>query len=110
MVRFDVLKRFTETFGANGFRSHAFLPSYGLAESTLAVTFGDLEAEVRTETIDMRVHAESGTARPAEADTESRRTFVFCGRALPGHELEIRDGHGRVLEDRQAGNIFIRGA
>ena len=38
MIRADVLQRFTERFAECGFRGTAFLPSYGLAEATLAHT------------------------------------------------------------------------
>src|SRR3546814_15663293 len=39
MVRADVLDRFAQMFGSHGFRRSTFVPSYGLAESPLALTF-----------------------------------------------------------------------
>ena len=43
-------------------------------------------------------------------DTNARtRTFMFCGRILPGHAIEMRDETGRVLPDRRVGRIFVRG-
>ncbi len=39
MVRADVLELFAETLGVAGFKPKAFLPSYGMAESTLGVCF-----------------------------------------------------------------------
>src|SRR3546814_6323147 len=43
MVRAETLERFSQTFAVTGFSPKAFLPSYGLAESTLAVTFAPLD-------------------------------------------------------------------
>src|SRR5690606_9463251 len=43
MVRAETLPRFAQTFAVTGFSPKAFLPSYGLAESTLAVTFAPLD-------------------------------------------------------------------
>ena len=111
MVRPDVLGRFEEMFRGTGFSKRAFVPSYGLAESTLAVTFSDLDSEFRTDTIDMAHYARSSVAMPAGGATESRhrRTFVTCGRSMAGHDLEVRDAQARALGDRQVGRIFIRG-
>lgn len=49
MIRADVLSQFAETFAEIGFRSTSFLASYGMAESTLAVSFADLDAGIRTD-------------------------------------------------------------
>lgn len=43
-VRASTLRRFAEAFAASGFRAAAFLPCYGLAESTLMVSGGHLAA------------------------------------------------------------------
>jgi acyl-CoA synthetase (AMP-forming)/AMP-acid ligase II len=42
MIRANVLADFAERFAEAGFSETAFLPSYGLAEATLAVTFAPL--------------------------------------------------------------------
>src|SRR5690606_25200795 len=38
MIRPDVMQSFVDAFGEAGFKASAFLPSYGLAEATLAVS------------------------------------------------------------------------
>src|SRR5882672_7714530 len=48
MVRPDVLERFAKTFGPAGFDAKAFVPSYGMAEVCLAITFSPRELGVRT--------------------------------------------------------------
>src|SRR5262249_19623432 len=47
--------------------------------------------------------------RAMPAKNEQARTFVLCGRMLPGHDIEVRDETGRPLPDRQVGRIFVRG-
>ena len=111
MVRSEVLDGFAETFAPRGFSRRAFLPSYGLAESTLAVSFTELDEEIRVDTVDKDELADSGRAvAPApEAKEESKRAFVICGKALPGHEIEIRDAADRPLGERQVGRVVVRG-
>ncbi len=52
MIRPDVLDQFAQTFGRYGFDAGAFLPSYGLAEATLAVSFAPLGRGVEVDTVD----------------------------------------------------------
>ncbi|UJP08182.1 MAG: AMP-binding protein, partial [Nitrosomonas sp.] len=42
MIRPETLRNFAEKFASAGFDGNAFLPCYGLAESTLAVTFSKI--------------------------------------------------------------------
>lgn len=111
MVRPEALKLFTEAFASLGFNPRAFLPSYGLAESTLAISFTDLEEPVKVDFVDMRHYTRSSVAQPASAVTspEHCRGFVICGRALPGHAIEVRGEDGAALGERQVGRIFIKG-
>lgn len=111
MVRADALNAFSDAFADAGFKASAFLPSYGLAEATLAISFTDLDAEVTIDHVDMRHYTRSGVAQPASAVTspEHRRGFVLCGRALPGHEIEVRGEHKQALDPRVVGQVFIKG-
>ena len=111
MVRSSVLNDFAETFADKGFKRTAFLPCYGLAESTLAVSFPPLGGEVEIDRIDKEELARSGRAVPANPDApaEATRSFVVCGRTMPEHEIEIRDAEERRLEERQVGRVLVRG-
>jgi fatty-acyl-CoA synthase len=111
MVRAGVLNRFTECFAQAGFKRSAFVPSYGLAETTLAASFAPLDEEFQVDRVDKRELAESGKAVPATADTpaEDARSLVLCGKAMSGHEIEIRDDDGAPLPDRQIGRVLIKG-
>ncbi|MDB5369363.1 MAG: acyl-CoA synthetase [Roseomonas sp.] len=109
MIRPGVLASFAQTFAASGFRAEALVPSYGMAEATLAISFAELDTGVRTDEIDLRRLELEGHALPATAETVHRREFVRCGAPLPGHELDIRDAAGTSLPDRQVGRILVRG-
>jgi fatty-acyl-CoA synthase len=111
MVRADALDLFAEAFADCGFDRKAFLPSYGMAETTLAISFAALNTPVRIDHVDMRHYTRSGIAQPASAVTspEHRRGFVVCGRALPGHEIEVRGDDGAPLGPRAVGRIFVKG-
>ncbi len=111
MVRPEALKLFAEAFGPVGFRATAFLPSYGMAEATLAITFTEIGDPIDIDHVDMRHYNRSGIAQPASAVTspDHRRGFVLCGKPLPGHAVDVRGEDGATLKDREVGRIFIKG-
>jgi fatty-acyl-CoA synthase len=111
MIRPDVLERFAQAFASSGFDSKAFIPSYGMAEVCLAITFCPHGGGMRTDAIDRAALADCRRAEPAIDATDGHRArrFVVCGKALPGHRLEVRGEDGRVLADREVGRIFVQG-
>jgi len=111
MIRPDVLDRFAQAFAGAGFDPMAFIPSYGMAEVCLAITFSPHGTGVRTDVIDRAALAEGQHATPAQGASDERRArrFVLCGRVLPGHRLEVRGPDGRALGDRAVGRIFVQG-
>ena len=109
MIRPAVLAGFAASFAPCGFRPAAFVSSYGMAESTLAISFAPIDRGIETDTFDLDRMEQDGVARPPDAHAARTRTVVLCGVPLPDHEIEIRDGAGAVLPDRQVGRIFVRG-
>ena len=111
MIRSDVLHRFAEAFAPSGFDRKAFIPSYGMAEVCLAITFSPAGSGMRTDVVDRKALGDAQLARPAAdpQDGQKSRSFVLCGRVLPGHQVEVRGPGGERLADRQVGRIFIQG-
>ena len=111
MIRPEVLHRFADAFEPSGFDRKAFIPSYGMAEVCLAITFSPQGAGVRTDIVDRIALADQQRAVPAAdpLDGQRARSFVLCGRVLPGHVLEVRGPDGRLLADREVGRIFSQG-
>ena len=108
MVRVGPLRQFADRFAGAGFRSQAFVASYGMAEATLAVTMAPLGRGLETETLDLAA-VEGADEIGFESDVERSRAFVRCGPALADHHIEVRDEAGSVMVDGQVGRIFIRG-
>ena len=109
MVRPEVLEAFARALAPAGFDPRAFLPSYGMAEMTLAISFADPDRPMRTDVVDREAARNEGVARPAEKGAGHARTFVSCGRALPGHVLKVVDEEGNELPERRIGHILVKG-
>ena len=112
MVRPDVLTAFAERLSVAGFRSTAFLPSYGMAESTLAVSFAELDAPLRIDTVDqahLKLSRRAVPAKPGNGAQHRARAFVVCGRPMPGHEIAVVDDEGSRLKEREVGRVLVRG-
>ena len=113
MVRPDVLGQFASVFAESGFDRRAFIPSYGLAEATLAVTFTPLARGMGIDVIERDAYERSGRAEPvingAGADPHRARAFVFCGQPLPGYEVSVCDDSGLRLPDRTIGRVVVAG-
>lgn len=109
MVRPAPLHAFAERFADSGFSAEAFVPSYGMAEAALALSFSPAPRALRVETLDIDALERHDRAELAVEESDRSRSFVFCGPILPGHEVEIRDHAGALLGERQIGHIHVRG-
>ena len=110
MIRPDVMQHFVDVFDAAGFKASAFLPSYGLAEATLAVSMMPIGEGIVTDLVDERVLSGEGRAGPVDALKPIRyRAIVNCGRAVRGLTIAVRGEDGRDLPDRRIGRIHVHG-
>ncbi|MDE2384603.1 MAG: fatty acyl-AMP ligase [Alphaproteobacteria bacterium] len=109
MVRPDVLAEFTKALEVAKFAPNAFLPCYGMAESTLAISFPKSGTPIRVDHVDRKAVRQDNKAIPVAAGTADSRGYVVCGRIIAGHELEVRDGAGALLAEREIGRIFVKG-
>ena len=107
MVRADILKRFADTLSVAGFNPRAFLPTYGMAETTLAIAIADVDEPIRIDTVERDALKTHGKAVPAAASAAAR-SFVVCGKPIPGCEIEICGEGGEIFGDRQVGRIFVK--
>ena len=109
MVQPAVLEEFGNFFAPYGFRKTSFVPSYGMAETTLALSFSPLGHGAKTDYVDRLVLADHSVAKAVPQSNPNSRAFIICGRALPLHEIHIRNDQGERLKDRQLGKIFAKG-
>lgn len=109
-IQSKTLLEFAEKLRPAKFDPKSFLPSYGMAEATLAITFVPIGSGVRTDAID-KAALEKGAATPVKTNgaQPSAQELVNCGRPFPEHEIAIVDADGNVLGDRRVGQIITRG-
>ena len=107
MIRPDVMQAFVDAFHEAGFNAKSFLPSYGLAEATLAVSIMPPGEGIVVELVEETTLAGDGKVH---RDRPQRyRAIVNCGRAARGMEVQIREEDGTPLPDRQIGKVWCRG-
>ncbi len=106
MIRPDVMQRFTDAFAPAKFDAKAFLPSYGLAEATLAVTImppGEgMEVELVEET-ELAGEKQADGTRP-----KRYRAIVNCGKPVRDTLLEIREENGSLLPEKAVGKVWMQ--
>jgi fatty-acyl-CoA synthase len=106
MIRPDVMQGFVNAFAEAGFKASAFLPSYGLAEATLAVTLMPPGEGIRVELVE----EERLSGAPRDLSRPARyRAIVNCGKAVKDMALEIRGEKGQVLADHHIGKVWCKG-
>ena len=106
MIRPDVMQGFVNAFAPAGFKASAFLPSYGLAEATLAVTIMPPGEGIRVELVE----EERLSGTPRDLSRPARyRAIVNCGKAVKDMAIEIRGERGEVLNDHQIGKVWCKG-
>jgi fatty-acyl-CoA synthase len=106
MIRPDVMQGFVNAFAEAGFKAAAFLPSYGLAEATLAVTIMPPGEGIRVELVE----EERLSGAPRDLSRPARyRAIVNCGKAMRDMALEIRGEHDSAMPDHHIGKVWCKG-
>ncbi len=106
MIRPDVMQSFVDAFEGAGFKAAAFLPSYGLAEATLAVSIMPPGEGIRVELVE---ETELSGAAAKQDRPQRYRAIVNCGKPVRDMEIEVREEDGTPLPDRAIGKVWCRG-
>lgn len=91
-----------------GLRSEALVPAYGMAETTVAVSFSPCGAGMLVDEVEADMLAALHRAIPARKGRTRR--LVSLGRPLKGLELRVVDEDGAELPPRGVGVLEVRGA
>ncbi|MBN9123202.1 MAG: acyl-CoA synthetase [Nitrosospira sp. 56-18] len=110
MIRPDTLRNFAEKFAPAGFDARAFLPCYGLAESTLAVTFSQIGQGFQSLCVDAGTLVDKKIAVRLQAEGRKFSEFVNCGRPLPEHTVKVVGDTGESLPDLRVGSVLVQGS
>lgn len=108
-VRAESLRRFTEAFAPCGFRKKAFLPCYGLAETTLLACGCNKSSEPTFLRADAQA-LKAGRIVLATADREHDFELVGNGGPPADHEIVIVDPKNQTpCENDTIGEIWLAG-
>jgi acyl-CoA synthetase (AMP-forming)/AMP-acid ligase II len=106
-VRADTIDRFTEAFGAYGFRREVFCPGFGLAEATLTVSLSGLNEQPVVENVDPDAFKRGEVAPPV--DGTSGRVIVGSGRPLNDCVTIVNPVSRAVCSDCSIGEVWVSG-
>ena len=112
-IRADNLRAFADKFESIGFNEKAFVCCYGMAESTLAISFSKAGAGVSADVVDGEALWAAGKAEQAAPEAEGATSVVQCGGAFEDHDIAVfapDDAESeRPLAERQVGELRLRG-
>ncbi len=90
-----------------GLRPEAIIPAYGMAETTVAVSFSECGGGMVIDEVDADLLALLHRAVPATRG--HTRRLVSLGPPLPGLQVRVVDEDGAVLSARGVGVLEVRG-
>ncbi|ABQ68917.1 fatty acyl-AMP ligase [Rhizorhabdus wittichii] len=106
MIRPDVMQSFVDAFAEAGFKATAFLPSYGLAEATLAVSIMPPGEGIVVELVE---ETQLSGGDHSKDRPRRFRAIVNCGKPVRDMTVEIRDDDGSPLPDKMIGKLWAKG-
>lgn len=107
-IQGQTMRDFAARLAPTGFKATALVPSYGMAEGTLAITFHPRGTPIVTDIVDLEA-MKKGEAKTVPAGSPKSLELVACGVPFPGHEVLIVDEAGKALPERRVGQIVTRG-
>jgi fatty-acyl-CoA synthase len=109
-IRAETLETFADFYASYGFKKEAFFPAYGLAESTLAVSFA---RSIPTDRVKASTLWSTDEAVPCDATDPDALRLVSCGPAFEAHRIEAFPMDDvrceSPLPERKVGEIRIKG-
>ena len=118
-IRPETLESFAASFAKVGFDKKALLPSYGMAESSLAISFTELSEGMKTISVDGETLWAESVAKIVPFDQPGSVRLVSCGSKFNDHDIAVFAaddaesatplGEGRVGELRIKGPSVMKG-
>lgn len=105
----ETMTRFLSRFQSYGLKASALAPVYGLAESSVGLTFPLPDTGLRVDKVDRDTFVKTGKAIPVDREDSSCLVFVCCGLPLPGHQVRVVDEQHREVPERQQGRLQFKG-
>jgi acyl-CoA synthetase (AMP-forming)/AMP-acid ligase II len=106
-VQYNTMVQFADYFALCGFTQEAFLPCYGLAESTLLVTGGPRKRPIVKQCLTKAGLAQNKVI-PATEDSDETAILVSCGKSPQDQIIQIVDPQtGSPCRPDEIGEIWI---
>ncbi|CAN5450389.1 fatty acyl-AMP ligase [soil metagenome] len=105
----DAVEAFCAAGDRHGLDPRSVFCAFGMAESTLAVTFPEPMSGMAVDTIDRRVLETDRYAAPFELGRDGARRLAKLGRPVPGLNIRVVDPEGRVMREREVGELQVKG-
>jgi acyl-CoA synthetase (AMP-forming)/AMP-acid ligase II len=100
--------QFLARFAANGARAEQLAVSYAMAENTFAVTQTPIGQPARIDWIDREALQRDLRAEPVTPDHARAAAQVSCGPPIPNTTVKVVDDQGKVVAERQIGELMVR--
>ncbi len=103
------IKNFTDKYSKYGFRPETMSPVYGLAESSVGLTFPVKVRLPRIEYFQRESLSHFGRAVITDKNTDNAIPIIGLGFPLPGHQIRIVDELGKELPEGEEGELEFKG-
>jgi len=108
-ISVELCDEFMARMAPYGLPRTSMFPVYGLAEATLAVTFGTPGAAYSARAFDRHRLDTGARAGEVPAGTPNAVSLMNVGRAIPGCEVRIAAESREALPEGSVGHLLIRG-
>lgn len=102
------VRKFQKCFAPYGLRPEVIMPTYGMAEATLAVAFAPLGRHFEAHVVSRTALQLEGRLRPPLSSTDALEV-VNCGTAFAGHEITVRSEDGKPASEGCVGEVVVTG-
>lgn len=103
------VRAFTSEGARFGLPEHCVVCAYGMAETTLGVSFAPCGLGMRVDTVDADALETRRRAVVAEPSETNVRAFPRLGPPLPGMQVRVLADDGSPLAEREVGRLQLRG-
>jgi acyl-CoA synthetase (AMP-forming)/AMP-acid ligase II len=108
-ISVKIMNDFIDALAPSAFRPEVMMPVYGMAESTLAISFASLRNRAVATSFNASLLDREHKARPVDPSDPSARLLSEVGVALNDIGIRITDDHDQTVEEGVSGHIQIKG-
>jgi acyl-CoA synthetase (AMP-forming)/AMP-acid ligase II/thioester reductase-like protein/acyl carrier protein len=106
----QTILNFSQAFEVSGFKPHMFLPAYGMAEATVYISSGSVDAPPVFKTVDWNTLNQDGVAKDVSNGCKEK-TLVGCGHTWLDQQMFIFDPDTKCkLPQNHVGEIWVVGS